>query len=381
MSTSSAASTSTSTGTTTLSVARRQFSGYGGSYLPSINEQLATQLDPRTGNYTWQAVNVPQGWYYMLATVQGVLQSSSSSFFVENGTNTDCIPQFAPSSSPSTTSLVPVSTSASPSAVVAVTSDHSHAGAITGGVIGGIAFFAAALVAFLFWFFRRRPDRSRDAGGQRWSLRRFRHASDGRALAHKDNHDLPSLEAEQTFVGSDEEIVTTAGHEKMMSPDTPSVLPYISHSPPPRRTSTGSGRVISNPERPIRPPSYQPYTREAIPMDRPHTTGNVAIERTQSGGNVPLERPQTAGNPPRRKPAPRYDEASETAPAVEGNGSYSSYTTLDYATLESAHGHGSNINHGNGKTEGTHGLQHQSSFGAMRPMHVIMPDLPPPART
>ncbi|KAH9166513.1 hypothetical protein EDB89DRAFT_215372 [Lactarius sanguifluus] len=339
---------------------KRQYSGYGGSYLPDINEQLVNQWDPTTNNWTWPAVNVPQGWYRLLATIQDV-QTPSSTFFVQNGTNVECVLQFAPSSS--STPPVPVSTGASPSPAVGASSGHSHAGAIAGGVIGGIAFFAAALVAFLFWFLRRRSDRSRGAEnghGGRWSamaLKRSRHASGGGSSTRKDQPGLPALEADQTFIGSDEEL-STVGHEKAISPISPTILPYHPSHPQSRRTSTqttGSyGRALSNPEPPLRPPSYQPHVGEVLP----------------------LERAQTAGNGPRRKPAPRYDEAGETA--VERNGACSSRTTLN-----STHGNngGQSFGNGDGNSDGTHVLQHQGSFGAMRPMHVIIPDPPPPAHT
>ncbi|KAI9444132.1 hypothetical protein H4582DRAFT_1064717 [Lactarius indigo] len=356
--------TSTSNGTTSTTTSviqpgvRRQYSGYGGSYLPDINEQLASQLDPNTLSWSWPAVNVPQGWYQLLATVQNV-QVPSSTFFVQNGTNVECVLQFAPSSS--STPPVPVSTGASPSPVVGASSGHSHAGAIAGGVIGGIAFFAAALVAFLFWFLRRRSDRSGGAENghrRRWSamaLKRSRHASSGGSSTRKDHPGLPALEPDQTFIGSDEEL-STVGHEKAISPISPTILPYHPSHSQSKRTSTqttGShGRAMSNPEPPIRPPSYQPYVGEVLP----------------------LERTQTAGNGPRRKPAPRYDEAGETA--AERNGACSSRTTLD-----SINGNNSGQSNSNGNSDGTHVLQHQGSFGAMRPMHVIIPDPPPPART
>ena len=351
--------TSTSSGTTstpTSAVLRRQYSGYGGSYLPNINEQIGTQLNvTATNNYTWSGVNVPQGWYQLLATVQGVLQTSSSTFFVQNGTNVACVPQFATVSS--TTSSVP--TTSSQTAVVGA-SGHSHAGAIAGGVIGGIAFFAAGFVAFLFWFLRRRRSRGgENHQGRRWSAMALKRSSHGRSSTRKDPHhsDLPVLEADQTFIGSDEEL-STVGHEKAIAAITPTMLPYHPSHPQDRRTSTmttGSHtRVMSNPEPPLRPPSYQPHTGEVYP----------------------LERAQTAGNGPRRKPAPRYEEAGEIV--AERNAAYSSSTTLD-----SIHGNTSRNSHG-GNTNGSsdaHALQHQSSFGAMRPMHVIIPDPPPPART
>ena len=112
LSSTSAMSTS-ETGTATPSITqrditmrKRQYSGYGGTYLPQINEQLATQMDPLVGVWRWSSVNVPQGWYLILASVQGVLETSSSSFFVQNGTDVGCVLQFYPASS---TSAVQVS--------------------------------------------------------------------------------------------------------------------------------------------------------------------------------------------------------------------------------------------------------------------------------
>ncbi|KAN0129651.1 hypothetical protein V8E53_012471 [Lactarius tabidus] len=359
-------STSTSSGTTSTSSPvlrrdfRRQYYGYGGSYLPSINEPVGTGLDPTALNYTWPGVNVPQGWYELLATVQGVIQTTSSpTFFVQNGTNVGCVLQFTVSSS---TSRIPVSTSSSPSqsAVIAASSSHSHAGAIAGGVIGGIAFFAAALVAFLFWFLRRRSRGTGNNNGRRWSamaLKRSRHTSGGGASTRKDPHHsgLPVLEADETYIGSDEEL-STVGHEKAIA-NSPMVMPYNPSHPQAMRTSTQTSgshsRVMSNPDPPLRPPSYQPHGGEVHPLERAHTIGNG----------------------PRRKPAPRYEEAGEVE-AVR-NGACSSTTTL-----ESALGNNSRNSHGNGiGNSDPHVLQHQSSFGAMRPMHVMMPDPPPPART
>jgi hypothetical protein len=66
---------------------------------------------------------------------------------------------------------------------------------------------------------------------------------------------------------------------------------------------------------------------------------------------------------PRRKPAPRYDGAAEVG---ERDGHSSSQTTLD-----PIHG-----NSTNGSPESVRILQHKSSFGAVRPMHVMISDPP-----
>ncbi|KAI0253372.1 hypothetical protein BJV78DRAFT_205785 [Lactifluus subvellereus] len=336
--------------------AKRQYNGYGNSYLPAINVLIASKLDPSSASWTWPSVTVPQGWYQMLANVQDVVQSTSSPFFVMNGTNTNCIPQYDVSSS---STNVPVSPSPSPSAVSAASSGHSHTGAIAGGIIGGIAFFAAAFAALLYCFLRRRYQypRSRSEGDgnvHRWSLPvgmgNSRHSSYARTSLQKAHAALPTLEADQTFLASDEE-VSTVEHEKAVAAGYPMPAHPHPHSQSNRGSTQTNGSYgrASNPELPARQGSHNAGTGEVILLERANTFSST-----------------------RRKPAPRYDGPDETG--VKGNGTSSSRTTL-----ESIRG---NTNaRGNGNMGGTHVLQHQSSFGAMRPMHVMIPDPPPPAHS
>ncbi|KAI9507147.1 hypothetical protein F5148DRAFT_152615 [Russula earlei] len=336
---------------------KRQYNGYGGSYLPPIDAILIAGIDPTVGNWTWNGVNVPQGWYQMLAYVQGVLQTSSSSFFVQNGTNTNCVTQFGITPSNQAASSTLARPSPSPSAIVAASS-HSHAGAIAGGVVGGVAFLAAAIIALLYFCTRRRSKSSRlrdeDGMGRRWSelsFRKSRPASGARSSIQKT---VPGLVADRALIGSDD-VLGTLGHEKALVATLPPVLPSpvlpspISYNQSPRvstQTNHSYPRTTSNPEPVVRRASYNPQIKEAIPLERTNTTG---------GG-------------PRRKPAPRYEGADE--PEVGLDGRSSSQTTLD-----SLH---ANVD---GSPGGTHILQHQSSFGAMRPMHVMIPDPPPQAHS
>jgi hypothetical protein len=173
-----------------------------------------------------------------------------------------------------------------------------------------------------------------------------------RSSIQKPHSALPALEADQTFVGSDEE-VSTVEHEKAIAAAQRSIPAYQPTRSQSLRTSTqttGShGYTASNAEPLIRRASCSAHPGEAIPLERTHTAGGGATG-------------------PRRKPAPRYD-----GPEVElgYTGRSSSQTTLD-----SIHGNAK----GNSGPGGGHVLRHQSSFGAMRPMHVMMPDPPPAAR-
>ena len=344
---------------TSPSLGGRQSNGYDGSYLPVVNEYLIAGIDPAANNFTWTSVNVPQGWYQIYADVQNTVQATSSSFFVQNGTNTACVPQFllgAPSTitADSSSSTSPPVATSSPS----THSSHSNAGAIAGGVVGGIAFLAAAF-AVIFFCLRRRPTRSRlrdeDGGGRRWSELSFRKFRCGNNTRSSAQGTPPNLQAEQTIIESEEEI-STVGHEKAMAAAQASARPAPQQ--PARsnslRTSTQTassyreGRVM-NLERSGSGASYGGRPAEAIPMEHTHLQYSPSITS------------------PRRKPAPRYDGAAEVG---DRGGRSSSQTTLDPFPG------GSN----NGSPDSVHILQHKSSFGAVRPMHVMVSDPPPSVR-
>jgi hypothetical protein len=332
---------------------------------------------------------VPQGWYQILADVQGVVQTSSSEFFVGNGSSTDCIKQFATSSTP--VSNPSSSSSAAGSTAVAESSSHSNAGAIAGGVIGGIIFLAAAFLAFFYFCLGRRSSRSRlhdeYDGGQRWSqlsFKKLRSGGDVRSSIQQHHANMPTLDANQTFVETDEELSTIA-HEKAIAAAVPptSFQPVRTRS---QRGSTQTNASSSNAafhtESPVRrTPSYRAQQAETIPLERTHSGQNHGYppshseppasrsgtyNATATPGAVTLERTPTGGGGPRRKPAPRYDDAAEAE--VERERNNSSHTTPS-SSLGTANG---------GESLGDHQiLRHQNSFGAMRPMHVMMPDLPP----
>ena len=351
---SSATQASVSAATASPSLAKRQFNGFGGSYLPPVNEFLIAGIDPAVNNFTWTSVNVPQGWYQIYANVQNTVQATSSSFFVQNGTNTNCVPQYAVgapsiSASSSSTSHVPVATDSLSSAH----SGHSHAGAIAGGVVGGLAFLGLVFAAIFFCFLRRRPSRSRlrddDGGGRRWSelsFRKFRSGNNTRSSTQKPSS---NPHAEQTIIGSDEEI-STVGHEKAIAAAQASHPPQQPSRSQSLRTSTQTtssyrdGRIAAHPERPGSRASFSAYG-EAIPMGHTHLQHSPSVTS------------------PRRKPAPRYDGATEPG---ERDGHSSSQTTLDPILGNST----------NGSPDSVHILQHKSSFGAVRPMHVMTSDPP-----
>jgi len=355
LSTTTAASSTSQTGAAvTLSasaqIRKRQYNnGYGGSYLPAVNVILVAGIDPTVGNYTWNSVDVPQGWYQLYANVQNTVQATSSSFFVLNGTNTNCVAQFAPSTAANSSSTSPIPAATHTSTLIAP-SHHSNAGAIAGGVIGGIAFLAAAFCAFFFLYLRRQTSRSQhhdeDGAPRRWSELAFLKSRPDTNTMSSIQKPPAALEADQTFIGSDEE-VSTLEHEKAVAaaqlpPQLPPHQPILrSQSLRNSAQTTGSLDLGStNPESPGVRSSYNPPPGEATQLERANT----------GGGSV---------RHPRRKPAPRYDGAA-------GDGRSSSQSTLDFVAGNS----------NKGSPESDNILQHKSSLGAMRPMHVMIPDPP-----
>ncbi|OCH91258.1 hypothetical protein OBBRIDRAFT_531341 [Obba rivulosa] len=157
---------------------------------------IAMNLETDNSPFTWTQVNVPAGTYSLTAVGLAVGSDMPFVFQVLNGSDTSCVASFSssippssstmassPSSSPSSTSAFSgtssqtsgagqsssstvsstssVSSSVTPLPVSDV-STKSHAGAIAGGVIGGVAIIAAAAAAIFFLgLCGRKPTRSR----------------------------------------------------------------------------------------------------------------------------------------------------------------------------------------------------------------------------
>ncbi|KAF8137843.1 hypothetical protein K438DRAFT_1786316 [Mycena galopus ATCC 62051] len=129
---------------------------------PAIRN-LTTAAAPPT--FTWQPVNVPQGMYVFLATLDGTGYFPGG-FFVSNGSNTSCLDSavLISSSAASTTKTTQTSTSnhstASASGVVPSSSGGSK---INHGAIAGIAIagFFVVLGAMIFILRRHRSRATR----------------------------------------------------------------------------------------------------------------------------------------------------------------------------------------------------------------------------
>ncbi|EJF63562.1 hypothetical protein DICSQDRAFT_134123 [Dichomitus squalens LYAD-421 SS1] len=133
---------------------------------------IASAIDATSQTWNWSPVNISTGQYTLEALGSGV-QAISSVFTIIAGEDTSCLTASSSSASTSgagSTSDTSSATGSSPSPtssstalpVHAAASGKSKAGAIAGGVVGGVVIVAAALAAYIFFgLCRRSPTRSR----------------------------------------------------------------------------------------------------------------------------------------------------------------------------------------------------------------------------
>lgn len=178
--------------------------------LATVTVKLAAALDPTLMNFTWPAVNVPQGWYRLYAGIdsQSFIQTSAA-FFVSTGSNTSCLVTGAstlashplPSSSTTTTPIL-----------VAGSSSSINTGAIVGIVIGsfGLLFVVAAI---FFCLLRRRKVGKRNrnfkgggGGSKGWNGLKSTdsHAGLQAYNSKSSRHSIQEDSLEQANMGSDE---------------------------------------------------------------------------------------------------------------------------------------------------------------------------------
>jgi hypothetical protein len=372
---------------------RRQYNGYDSTWLPNTEQTIASDLSPTASPYMWQSVNVTQGWYKLQATLSGSTFPSTE-FFVQNGTNFDCLFSGSAGSSPSGSSVIslPSSTASSSSGLpsaspanpssVADTSGggsgnnrSSHTGAIVGGVLGGLAFLVALAAAAILFLCRRRRRRGaryarRAQGVAPISAKRARGGTDSMQA-------LPTrAPTSQSLPQSEEDLGVHAGasvsHEKMLVLGTPEDSGRVALTSADEPLSPHSPLSSEDHMHPPLPPVFIPAPTMAMNRSPPAGPGRRASgssgrssgsssemysmrERSKSQPDAvpPVGRaPPVPAVPSRRKPVPKYDSRDFASAEREG------------AAAE--------------QTRPSNDLHHQNSYGSMRAMHVLIPDLPPP---
>ena len=276
------------------SATMNKYSDSDSVYFPLINKQIATQLDPLVGIWRWSSTSVPQGWYQILATVQGVLDASSPSFFVQNDTTVDCVLQSYPASStptptPAVTVLtktiiatqVPSTTPSSPKAI-------SHTGAIAGGIAGGAAAVILVILMIAFARCRGRQDHMRRKNVDPSSLD-YRTGPVGMSIIPLNPGQASSPPAIPVPVGlSDKELAelrwTHTAELTPASSSTSDTLPTIITSSPLLVVAAGKGEVTPQNETGIQ--SEVEYLRHEVLRLRAQQVRDEVFEAPPSYGEV-----------------------------------------------------------------------------------------------
>lgn len=384
----------------------------------TVNATIQQQLvDTNTSalSWTWPSVNLTQGWY----EIQGLVHSSptvsnkSAPFFISNGSDTTCL-----------TSLSTVSNAAEAS--------DTNVASIVGGVVGGVVGVTLAFIAGVYLWLRRRKrsfvggggsrDRKwgslkstssstppEDSGGQPANNNFHAHSESMGAILHDvvggkvSGTSTPGGSDEDVIVVSEEKLVSPASssgmspfdalntplhHDRrvsMYSTQTPAAAiseSFRSHAPSAYPSTQGleqqAQRIRSSMETSVRrrsdrlsmPTLPSPaLSRSTTRTQEEYPLGPVSptpVNRSISTGAISMTARRSA-----RKPVPQYDSI-----LLEGKNadSASSFTG----------GAGSSQSHGTGLGAGAYGtpsgLVHKASFGDGRPVHYLIPDMPPPQR-
>lgn len=387
--------------------------------------QTLVNITAQTESWTWASVNLTQGWYEIQGLV-GNLTALSSPFYVSNGSNTSCL---------SSTSTPSQSPSATPSPVSNLSSsDDKKTGTIVGSVIGALV-GVSVIVALVIWLRRRK--RSPIGGGfivrnvGRWSsltsnASSVKHRSNDFVNRHYRGHTDSTSRAGESVTGSkasntgppgdsDDPAVEAGGSERTHS--------TYSHSPP----EMGAYDTFNVPVSHVRHASIHSIQSSAGAVDRSRSrtmsvrTSNTALEqqaqrirssmegsmclRTErlsmpaiapaaldrsptspirrtsdhpagSGGTSVTRSASTSGSATRRtprKPVPHYDP-SELDDALAGQANDTRSTAPsgeDFSASNSA------------ETMSSRAMSDVSrlpSLGSGRPVHYLIPDLPPPSK-
>lgn len=399
------------------SLARRQNSA-GTTVL-----QTLANVTAQTGTWTWASVNLTQGWYEIRGIV-GSLTALSSPFYISDGSNTSCL-----------TSTSTASPSATPSPVSNLTSSNDKkTGVIVGSVIGALV-GVSLIVAFAIWLRRRK--RSPILGGfsvrnvGRWSsltsnASSMKHRSNDFANRHYHGHTDSTSRMGESVTGSKASNTGPLGDSDDLAVEageSERTHSTYSHSPPGMSAIDAHDAPVSH----VRHASIHSIQTLGSAVDRSRSrttsarTSNTALEQQaqrirSSMGNsmnlrterlsMPIIAPAALERSPTspigrtsnhaagsgevsvarsastsgsathrtpRKPVPHYDP-SELDDALGGQVNDSRSTAPsgeDFSASNSA------------ETMSSRAISDVSrlpSLGPGRPVHYLIPDLPPPQK-
>ena len=385
----------------------------------STLQQQLVATNTSAQSWTWPSVNVTQGWYEIEALVltSPNLSNNSAPFFVSNGTNVSC--------------LIATSTSAKASSTPSAASvtSKTNVAAIVGGVVGGVVVLVLVIIAGVCLL--KRKKRFVRSGGNKngqWGSLKSAHSSiqpnsgvrvttthfhtrsessgatfQGDAAGKTSAITTPQASVENVAVTAEEKLASPASSLGMGPSDalnTPIHYHYerrasVYTTPTPtsatdestwsrsttRRVSNQSldqqaQRIRCSMETPIARHRSERLSMPTLPspsLSRIPQSPMLAQPKEEYAlspiAATPVNRSVSAGavsmttRRASRKPVPQYDPS-----LLEDNADARSTFT---AGAESSH---------SGRTGGAHGpeLSHKTSFGDGRPLHYLIPDMPPP---
>nr|GAT55784.1 predicted protein [Mycena chlorophos] len=400
--------------TTTGSFTTKNARGFGGyaaqARRADVSMQISGSIPASNEFYSWSQVNVSSGWYVLIADLPATgTSSTSSAFFVADGTDTSCLTGSA-SSSTASQSTSPALTSTSSSASTSSTnvvlpvdgssSSKVNRGAIAGGVIGGLAVIAALIAAYFYFRYaatassgcRKRTRKwngltSTDSKAGGGAVLSGRHNSQSESIApivtaHDTNVYVignVGIDSRPSRINADDDGINSffsPSQEKVSSPgrspfsdsghddDVPMdlITPLPGNTNVTRNSSTSTSshmsrnnfsRPRSHPSSPYASPTAteSPFSNEAYPPSSPSPVASSSPPRRSSQG-------EAIGRRIARKAVPQYNPADPSLASASAIPESESTSSL----------------------EGAPKLAHQSSFGEGKPMHYLMPDMPPPQR-
>lgn len=399
----------------------------------TVNSTIQQQLvDTNTSSpsWTWSTVNLTQGWYKIQGLVLSTpnVDNNSAPFFIANGTDVACLT----ATSPQALSTASSRASALPSSAAV----KSNTGSIVGGIVGAFLAVALAIAAGLYWWSRRRKrafvvrggNMDRNWGSLKSTTSSIRPGGGGTQLTGNSYHvhsestgailqDVTGGKASVTTTpgGSDEDVIVVS-EEKLVSPASSSgmspfdvlntpvhydrrISAYSVQTPTSAVASEGSrsrvpsirtsNQSLEQQAQRIRSSMETSTQRRSERLSMPTLPSPALSRLSQSPTHAqPKEEyPLTPLTPTRvnrsistgavsvtarrtsRKPVPQYDSS-----ILLEDKHTDSVSTLT-AGAESSQSHGTELG------TGAHGtpsdLAHKSLWDR-RPVHYLIPDMPPP---
>ncbi|KAJ7222065.1 hypothetical protein B0H12DRAFT_300290 [Mycena haematopus] len=381
----------------------------------SITQQIVAGIAPELLLYTWNPVNVTAGWYRLFATLPLLVDYSqdSNAFFV-SGNNDSCITSLSssssstatnPTSSGSPTSTGGASTTSGTIPVLAASSSKVNRGAIAGAVIGGLAVVAAAIAAY---FYLRYASASTASGGSSPGNRAPRKwaglgSTDSKAKGYPSASRSPGATSGRHHSQSDSIGPMLSSHDSNVY-----AIGAVGISSRPSRINdtleeedevdsyySPSQEKVSSPANgsPLRSPFSESGHGhdDTMPLDYiAPLPGNVAVTRnsstsTSSYMNNNFSRPRSHPTSPYSSPTTGEGPFSDNASSSLGQDA--SYPPTPSPALPSgtsqtdipcAAAPPGSIR--SGHVQEVPRLAHKGSFGDRRPVHYLIPDMPPPSR-